>query len=50
MRNLESSGWLRDPALEIIESKEVDKRRISSFSLTVKQKPQEGEEQNEEAT
>ncbi|MGH8654332.1 MAG: hypothetical protein ACREYE_20165 [Gammaproteobacteria bacterium] len=45
---------MRDPALEIIESKEVDKRRISSFSLTVKQKPQEGEqegeEQNEEAT
>jgi len=51
MRNLDASGWLRDPALEIIESKEVDQRRISSFSLTVKQKKQEGaEEQNEEAT
>ena len=38
MRNLNNSEWLKDPNLEIIEIKDKKVKRISSFTLTIKQK------------
>jgi type IV pilus assembly protein PilN len=38
MRNLSNSEWLSDPNLEIIEIKDKKVTRISSFTLTIKQK------------
>lgn len=38
MRNLSNSEWLTDPNLEIIEIKDKKVTRISSFTLTIKQK------------
>lgn len=38
MRNLSNSEWLKDPNLEIIEIKDKKVTRISSFTLTIKQK------------
>ena len=37
MRNLESSKWLKDPKLDIIQSKDASGTRIASFTLSFKQ-------------
>jgi type IV pilus assembly protein PilN len=37
MRNLQSSAWLKDPNLTVIEIEDKTVNRISTFSLTVKQ-------------
>ena len=37
MRNLQSSDWLKDPNLTIIEIEDKTVNRISTFTLTVKQ-------------
>lgn len=37
MRNLESSKWLKDPNLDIIQSKDTSGTRIASFTLSFKQ-------------
>ena len=37
MRNLQSSAWLKDPNLTIIEIEDKTVNRISTFTLTVKQ-------------
>ena len=37
MRNLQSSDWLKDPNLTVIEIEDKTVNRISTFSLTVKQ-------------
>jgi type IV pilus assembly protein PilN len=37
MRNLQSSAWLKDPNLTIIEIEDKTINRISTFALTVKQ-------------
>ncbi|MBI2992775.1 MAG: PilN domain-containing protein [Gammaproteobacteria bacterium] len=37
MRNLESSEWLKDPQLDIIQSKSTSGTHISSFTLRFKQ-------------
>jgi type IV pilus assembly protein PilN len=37
MRNLDSSDWLKDPNLTIIEVEDIKVNRISAFTLTVKQ-------------
>jgi type IV pilus assembly protein PilN len=37
MRNLQSSAWLKDPNLTIIEIEDKTINRISTFTLTVKQ-------------
>lgn len=49
MRNVESSEWLKDPKLSIIQSKSEAGRRIADFTLKLKQtKPKsEGAEEEE---
>jgi type IV pilus assembly protein PilN len=37
MRNLDSSDWLKDPNLTVIEVEDIKVNRISAFTLTVKQ-------------
>lgn len=37
MRNLSNSPWLKDPNLTVIEIKDKKVRRVSAFTLTVKQ-------------
>ena len=37
MRNLQSSAWLKDPNLTVIEVEDKTVNRISTFTLTVKQ-------------
>ena len=37
MRNLQSSDWLKDPNLTVIEIEDKTVNRISTFTLTVKQ-------------
>ena len=37
MRNLQSSAWLKDPNLTVIEIEDKTVNRISTFTLTVKQ-------------
>ena len=37
MRNLQSSAWLKDPNLTVIEIEDKTVNRISTFILTVKQ-------------
>jgi type IV pilus assembly protein PilN len=37
MRNLQSSAWLKDPNLTVIEIEDKTVNRVSSFTLTVKQ-------------
>ena len=37
MRNLDSSEWLKDPNLTVIEVEDIKVNRISAFTLTVKQ-------------
>ncbi len=37
MRNIESSNWLKDPRLDIIETKLEDGRRINNFTLVFQQ-------------
>ena len=46
MRNLESSPWLKNPHLEIIETSGKENQRMSLFKLTVDQasKPSENED------
>ncbi len=49
MRNVESSEWVKDPKLSIIQSKTEDGRRIADFTLKLKQsapKP-EGEKEDQ---
>lgn len=48
MRNVESSEWIRNPNLTIIEAKSEDGRRIANFTLTFQQKQLKPEEQEEE--
>lgn len=45
MRNLDDSPWLMNPVLNVIESKTSDGRRISNFTLRVKQTPQQKDEE-----
>ncbi len=40
MRNIESSIWLADPRLEIIETVMVDRHRVAKFKLSAKQRTQ----------
>ena len=37
MRNIEKSEWLKNPKLEIIETTDAEKHRISSFTLKAEQ-------------
>lgn len=37
MRNLDSSPWFRDPKLDVIQTKEQDRSRISEFNMQAKQ-------------
>jgi type IV pilus assembly protein PilN len=49
MRNVESSEWVTDPKLSIIQSKTEDGRRIADFTLTLKQsKPKSAGEEEED--
>jgi type IV pilus assembly protein PilN len=49
MRNIESSIWLKDPKLTVIQSKTQTGRRIADFTLTLKQnKPKSGKDEQEE--
>ncbi len=47
MRNLSNSDWLTDPNLEIIEIKDKKVTRISSFTLTIKQKSPNSNEEDD---
>jgi type IV pilus assembly protein PilN len=38
MRKIEDSEWLANPSLGVIETKDTELSRISSFSLTAQQK------------
>ena len=50
MRNVESSEWVKEPKLSIIQSSEDDGRRTADFTLTLKQTApkSEGDEEEEE--
>ena len=49
MRNLQSSAWLKDPNLTVIEIEDKTVNRISSFTLTVKQtSPNATEEESDD--
>jgi len=37
MRKIEDSEWLSNPSLGVIETKDTDLARISSFNLTAQQ-------------
>ena len=39
MRNIDSSTSLRNPTLQVVEAKEVDRRRVSEFTITGQQTP-----------
>lgn len=43
MKELDSSDWFSDPQLKIIETTEGEPRRVSEFTLEVKQTPPEPE-------
>lgn len=43
MRNVESSRWLKDPRLDVIETKLEDGRRINNFTLVVQQATEESQ-------
>ncbi len=48
MRNVESSEWLENPKLTIIETKNLQGRRIADFTLRMRQvKPKTGDEEEE---
>ncbi|MCP4766297.1 MAG: PilN domain-containing protein [Gammaproteobacteria bacterium] len=49
MRNLQSSEWLKDPNLTVIEIEDKTVTRISTFTLTVKQtSPNAGDEDKDD--
>ncbi|HSR63724.1 MAG TPA: PilN domain-containing protein [Gammaproteobacteria bacterium] len=48
MRNLESSDWLKDPELEIIQAKDEQGQRISNFKLQFSQVIPTSEEEEED--
>ncbi len=48
MRNVESSDWLTNPKLSIIQTKSEDRRRISDFTLTLQQAKQKTQSDEEE--
>ena len=48
MRNVESSQWLTAPKLSIIQTKTQQRRRISDFTLTMKQAKQKTKSEDEE--
>jgi len=39
MRNIDSSEWLSNPRLDLIKTKEINRRRIANFTLRGHQKP-----------
>ena len=39
MRNIDGSAWLRDPALDVVETREVGPARNSRFTLAARQVP-----------
>lgn len=46
MRNIEASGWVTNPKLQIIENKTIEGERVATFTLTFEQRqpsPVEGE-------
>lgn len=43
MRNIEASGWVTNPRLQIIETRSVEGERVAEFTLIYDQKPPEGE-------
>lgn len=47
MRNVESSEWLKDPKLSIIQSKTENGSRIADFTLTLKQTKPKTDSDNE---
>ena len=47
MRNLETSQWLKDPQLDIIQSKDASGTHISSFTLRFKQVIPKAEEEED---
>lgn len=47
MRNIDASPWLTDPVLDIIETKSVNNRRTSEFTLRATQKSLDSEEEEE---
>ena len=49
MRNLQSSAWLKDPNLTVIEIEDKTVNRISTFTLTVKQTSPNASEEDEDA-
>lgn len=48
MRNLDASKWLTGAHLEVIETKQMDKRRLADFTLTVQEKGQKTGEKGEQ--
>jgi len=38
MRNIDASDWLTGPGLDLIQTKEVDRRRLANFTLRGRQK------------
>lgn len=49
MRNVEASEWLTEPKLTVIETREADGRRLSDFTLVVRQKGRKAEQQEDVA-
>lgn len=49
MRNLAASDWLKEPNLTVIEIEDITVKRISTFSLTVKQTSPNADENENEA-
>lgn len=47
MRNVEASEWLEKPKLAVIETKNRKQRRISDFTLTLRQAKQKTKEEEE---
>lgn len=37
MRNIDASDSMQNPSLQVVEAKEVDKRRVSEFTITAQQ-------------
>jgi type IV pilus assembly protein PilN len=49
MRNIDTSNWLADPRLDLIKTKEVERRRLANFTLRGGQKtPKSAQDQEAE--
>ena len=50
MRNIEKSEWLKDPTLTVIRTAEVDRGKVSQFTLRAKQFSPKSEEEEEQSS